>query len=74
MTSLVHPDIISSSVVRGQISPMMQVNDNTCAATLHIQIRPTFFGWLAQFGNRMRVLSPDRVVMRYNDYVKAILK
>ena len=53
---------------------MMQVNDNTCAATLHIQIRPTFFGWLAQFGNRMRVLSPDRVVMRYNDYVKAILK
>ncbi len=53
---------------------MMRVNDTTRKVTVHVQISLTFFGWLAQFGNQMRVLSPDRVVKQYNDHVKAILK
>ena len=38
---------------------MMSVNETACVATVHVQISPPFFGWMAQFGNRMRVLSPD---------------
>ena len=56
----------------GENTPMMKVNDTTCAATVHAQISPTFFGWLAQFGNRMRVLSPDKVVDQYKKHIKGI--
>ena len=57
----------------GENTPMMKVNDTTCAATVHVQISPTFFGWLAQFGNRMRVLSPDNVVAQYQDHINEIV-
>ena len=30
----------------GEDTPMMAVNDNTCAATVHVQISPTFLGGL----------------------------
>ncbi len=56
----------------GENTPMMRVNDTTCAATVHVQISPTFFGWLAQFGNRMKVLTPDKVVDQYKKHIKGI--
>ena len=54
-------------------TPMMRFNDTTCAATVHVQISPTFFGWLAQFGNRMKVLTPDCVVDQYKKHIKSII-
>lgn len=56
----------------GEDTPMMAVNDTMCAATVHVQISPTFFGWLAQFGNKMRVISPDGVIERYKSHIKTI--
>ena len=57
----------------GEDTPMMPVNDDTCAATVHVQISPTFFGWLAQFGSDMRVLSPDVVVIDFKEHINKIL-
>ena len=57
----------------GESTPMMTVNANDCAATVHVQVSPTFFGWLAQFGNKMRIISPDGVIAQYKDHVKSIL-
>ena len=57
----------------GEDTPMMSVNDTTCAATVHVQISPTFFGWLAQFGNKMRIISPDGVIAQYRNHVTSIL-
>jgi len=48
---------------------MMRVNETTCAATVHVQISPTFFGWLAQFGSKMHVISPPNVITLYNDHI-----
>lgn len=56
----------------GEDTPMMTVNETTCAATVHVQISPTFFGWLAQFGNKMRVISPVEVIERYKSHIKTI--
>ena len=56
----------------GEDTPMMKVNDTTCAATVHVQISPTFFGWLAQFGNRMKVLAPDKVAEQYDAHIRSI--
>ncbi len=58
----------------GESTPMMKVNDNTCAATVHVQISPTFFGWMAQFGNKMSVLSPTAVIEQYKRHINQIAK
>ena len=57
----------------GEDTPMMTVNDSTCAATVHVQISPTFFGWLAQFGNKMHIISPANVIGQYQEHINNIL-
>lgn len=53
----------------GENTPMMRVNDTTCAATVHVQISPTFFGWLAKFGKRMHIISPSMVIELYRQHI-----
>ena len=57
----------------GEDTPMMAVNDTTCAATVHVQISPPFFGWLAQFENRTHIISPANVIDQYNAHIQTIL-
>lgn len=57
----------------GEDTQMMSVNDTTCAATVHVQISPTFFGWLAQFGNKMHIISPANVIGQYQEHINTIL-
>lgn len=56
----------------GEDTPMMEVNETTCAATVHVQISPTFFGWLAQFGNKMGIISPATVIKQYKSHIQSI--
>ena len=57
----------------GEDTPMMAVNDDTCEATVHVQISPMFFGWLAQFAGKMKIISPDSINEQYKAHVKSIL-
>ena len=57
----------------GEDTPMTVVDETTCEATVHVQVSPPFFGWLAQFGGKMRVLSPDRVIEQYRSHMGEIL-
>ena len=57
----------------GEDTPMMAVNDNICAATVHAQISPTFFGWLAQFGKKMIIISPSHVIDAYRSQISETL-
>lgn len=50
---------------------MMRINDTTCVATVHVQISPTFFGWLVQFGNKMHVISPANVIERHRAHMSS---
>ena len=38
-----------------------------------VEISPTFFGWLAGFGNKATLLSPNHVVEEYKEHLKKIL-
>ncbi len=58
----------------GEDTAMMPVNDTTCAATVHVLISPTFFGWLAQFADKMRIISPDSVIARYKEHIGRIVE
>ena len=49
----------------GEDTPMKMVNENTCEATVHVQIAPTFFGWVTQFGNKMKIVRPEQVQKQF---------
>ncbi len=38
-----------------------------------IMVSPTFFGWVASFGSRIQLLSPDSVVQSFAEHCRAIL-
>jgi len=56
----------------GESTPMSTVDETTCEATVQVQVSPTFYGWLAQFGGKMQVISPENVVDKYNDHIRQI--
>ena len=39
-----------------------------------IQISPQFFGWIAGFGNRAKILSPQPVARDYGLFLQEILE
>ena len=57
----------------GEDVKMTPVGENSCTVTVKVQISPTFFGWLAQFGDMMRVLSPQRVTEKYKEHIGKIV-
>ncbi|OJU13142.1 MAG: WYL domain-containing protein [Clostridiales bacterium 43-6] len=42
-----------------------KINDIHFAVRLDIAISPTFFGWLFQFGNKAKIISPPSVIEEY---------
>lgn len=57
----------------GENVNMMTSVEERNIATVKVQISPTFWGWLFQFGNRMRVISPDEVVKEYRARLEEVL-
>lgn len=44
---------------------MVSVDENTCKAYLTVRLSPTFYGWLFQFGDKMRLLEPAGAVEEF---------
>ena len=51
----------------GEDTKMIRLNENTCVATVKVQISPTFWGWLFQFGNQMQITSPNEIIEEYKN-------
>lgn len=49
----------------GEKIQIVRVDNQHCEATVHIQISPTFWGWLFQFGNLMKITAPDDMIEEY---------
>lgn len=49
----------------GEDTKMVRLSDDTCEATVKVQISPTFWGWIFQFGKQMRIISPKEVLEEY---------
>lgn len=60
----------------GETTPMMPASDESYVATMKVQLGPTFWGWLFQFGNKMKVISPNTVIEEYKkiDEIKQTIK
>lgn len=49
------------------------VDENTCVAYVKVQISPTFFGWVAQFGGAVKIKSPQSVIDQYREHLMKAL-
>ena len=51
-----------------------KVDENSFSVRIDVAISSTFFAWVAQFGNKVKVLSPESVVEKYKRFIQEILE
>ena len=56
----------------GEKTLITVIDESTCSATVEVQISPTFFGWLAQFGGKMRIVKPKSLLDKYRKHIQVI--
>ena len=42
-----------------------RIKDSICSVTVEVQISPTFFGWVFQFAEDMKIIKPVSLVNEY---------
>jgi predicted DNA-binding transcriptional regulator YafY len=58
----------------GKDVAMYHLDDNHVRVVANIKTAGTFFGWLAQFGEKMRIDSPDELRNEYVTFLKKVIK
>lgn len=58
----------------GEDTKMVRVNGDNCAATIKVQVSPTFWGWIFQFGKQMRITSPNAMVQEYKNKAAMLIE
>lgn len=53
----------------GETVKMIPSGENKCIATVKVRVSPTFWGWLFQFGRKMRILSPESMSETYKKQI-----
>ena len=53
----------------GETVKMIPSGANKCIATVKVRISPTFWGWLFQFGKKIRILSPESMSETYKKQI-----
>jgi len=49
----------------GEDTKMTRIDDHTVETTVPVRIAPTFWGWLFQFGGKMRIVGPEALKEEY---------
>lgn len=52
---------------------MLPCDDNHFIITAPVEVSPPFFAWIATFGRRVKILSPDPVVEKMRDFLQKSL-
>ena len=50
----------------GEKVRIARMDEHTCELKIKVQVSPTFFGWVFQFGSKMEILAPNRVAKQFN--------
>ena len=51
-----------------------KLDNGSFSVRIDVAISSTFFAWLAQFGNKVKILSPESVIEKYNHFIRGILE
>ena len=58
----------------GEDTQMRRISEEVCEATVTVLISPTFWGWIFQFGGKMKIVSPDIIVNECDVQIATLLK
>lgn len=50
-----------------------KIDENSFSVRINVAVSSTFFAWLSRFGNKVKILSPESVIVRYKDNLQEIL-
>ena len=50
-----------------------KVDENNFAVRVYVAVSPIYLAWMFQFGNNIKILSPETVVERYNENLWEII-
>ena len=50
-----------------------KLDDDSFSIWIKVALSSTFYAWLAQFGNKVKILSPDIVIEKYKCFIKDII-
>lgn len=56
----------------GEDTAMISSGNNMYRANVKVQVSPTFWGWLFQFGGGMRIVSPKSVITQYKERIQKL--
>ena len=57
----------------GENTKMIRTHEHRCVATVKVQISPTFWGWMFQFGKQMRILSPANLIEEWKNKIRELI-
>ena len=57
----------------GKDTVTYKVDDNSFMAILTVELSPTFWGWIFQFGNKVKIVSPENVKKDFIAYVIEVI-
>lgn len=58
----------------GESIKIEPLDKDYCAITVDVIVSKTFFGWLAQFGSDIKIVSPERTAEQYIEHLKMIIE
>ena len=47
-------------------------DENSFIAILKVEVSPPFLGWIFQFGNKVKIVSPENVTEEFVDYINSV--
>lgn len=53
---------------------MQSIDENKCKLTANVQISPTFFGWCAGFGDKLKIVGPEKTVKGLKEQLESVNK
>lgn len=51
----------------GEKLPVKAIGDDLLTTTVTVQVSPPFFGWVYQFGDKMRIVAPEGLEKRFKE-------
>ena len=58
----------------GQKTMLMPVDEDHFTANVFVEVSPTFFAWLINFGDKIEITNPPKVREQFGNYLKNIAK
>ena len=75
MTLQFEPELAGAMIDRfGEQIPFIKTKDGKGRLTVEVGISPTFFGWIDQFGGRVKITAPAEVRQEYLTYLRSLLQ